>query len=232
MFKKFIVLNGLLFTSFFANAIAVSSLLESADPDTHSAEVTLVNNDGKDMFINLQMAKVEYVDGKKVVTKVNKDNISDWSFSISPSQMILRPGERKTLRMLNSCGGGKCAKSKDETYAVDITPVPYVEGKATSVAVAFGYRVYFIDAASEVKLDYSITRENKKQFKFVNNSNTMLNAVLNYCSKEFRDDCIFQNRILPGSTKVFPLPEEAWDDKTISATIINADEEVNEKVSF
>lgn len=232
MFKKLVVLNGLLFTSFFANAIAVSSLLETADPDTHSAEVTLVNNDGKDMFINLQMAKVEYVDGKKVVTKVNRDNISDWSFSISPSQMILRPGERKTLRMLNSCGGEKCAKNKDETYAVDITPVPYVEGKATSVAVAFGYRVYFIDAASEVKLDYSITREDKKHFKFVNNSNTMLNAVLNYCSKEFRDDCIFQNRILPGSTKVFPLPEEAWGDKTISATIINADEEVNEKVSF
>lgn len=231
MFRYLIVILSF-FTSFNVYAIAVSSLLEAADPESHSAEVTIANNDGRDMFINFEMAKVEYINGEKVVTKVSRDNVKDWSFSITPSQMILRPGERKTLRMHNKCISNSCIDDADQTFAVDITPVPYVDGKATAVAVAFGYRVYFIDPAKEVRLDYKIKRKDKKTFEFANNSNTMLNAVLNFCDKAFRDDCIYQNRTLPGSTKTFKLPENAWNKRKIKATIINANEEVNEQVNF
>ncbi|WP_394126320.1 pilus assembly protein [Vibrio hepatarius] len=231
MYKKILIL-GLVIFSPLANSIAVSSLLEAADPDTRSAEITIANNDGKDMFVNFQMSKVEYIDGKKVVTKVSKDNISDWTFSISPSQMILRPGEQRVLRMINNCYKHECNNEIDETYAVDITPVPYIDGKASSVSVAFGYRVYFIDPASNVKLDYKIYRKDKKNFQFTNNSNTMLNAVINYCKYDFKTECIYQNRLLPGSSKTFSLPPEAWEKKSIKANIINANEEINEQVYF
>ncbi|MFH0257971.1 pilus assembly protein [Vibrio rumoiensis] len=228
------LLSVLLFILFSvnANAIAVSSLFEAADPDTHSAEIVIENNDGKDMFINLEMAKVEYVDGKKVVTKLSKDNLQDWTFSISPSQLVLSPGEKKTIRMINKCLPDKCEYNSDQVYAVDITPVPYSEGKVSSVAVAFGYRVYFMDPAKKPNLNYSIKRLNDNKFKFSNHSNTMLNAVLNVCSKEFSSDCIYQYKLLSGATKEFKLPEKVRNKAHIKFNVINANEEVNEEVSI
>lgn len=215
-----------------ANAIAVSSLFEAADPKTHSAEVIIENNDGKDMFVNLEMVKVDYVDGKKIVTKLNKENVKNWSFSITPSQLVLSPGEKKSIRMLNKCQANKCNDDKDQVYAVDITPVPYSDGKVSAVAVAFGYRVYFMDPVKNVNLDYKIKRVNGKRFEFINNSNTMLNAVLNVCSKEFTKDCIYQYKLLSGSKKVFDLPAIVSEKKKVKFNVINANETVNEEVSL
>ncbi|OCH48155.1 pilus assembly protein [Aliivibrio fischeri] len=231
MFKKMLSFI-IFFTSFQSHAIAVSSLFESADPDTHSADVIIANNDGKDMFINLEMAKVEYIDGKKVVTKVSRESLKDWTFSISPSQLILKDGEKKAIRLHNNCEKYNCKLDKDQVYAVDVTPVPYTDGKISAVAVSFGYRVYFMDPATDVKLKYDIKRVNDKEFKFSNQSNTMLNAVINTCSKNFSDDCIYQYKLLSGSEKTFSLPEEVINKSSIILNIINSNEVINEQVSI
>ncbi len=166
----------LCFTAFFScqsMALAVSSLFEVADKDTHIADIQLENNDKTDMFINMEMLKVRYVDGKKVIDKLSRDNLKDWAFSVSPSQVILKPGERKTIRMMNHCEDN-CEFEEDQIYAVDITPVPYYEGKKSAVAVAFGYRTYFLDPVKpeHVKLDYELKRTGKGTFEFKNRSNT------------------------------------------------------------
>jgi len=231
MYKKFLfgLILGYAINSP-ANAIAVSSLFEAADPETGSAEVVIENNDGKDMFVNLSMVKIEYKDGNKIVTTLNKGNFADWTFSVSPTQMILADGEKRTIRMKNLCDGQKCALQRDEVYAVDITPVPYSDGKVSSVSVAFGYRVYFMDPASKVQLDYEIERVGKTKFRFINKSNTMLNAVLNTCDKEFSSDCIFQYKLMSGANRVFKLPKKITNKPSITMNIINANEEINHEV--
>ncbi len=125
---KYIIYTLAAFYSCQSMAIAVSSLFEVADKDTHIADIKVENNDKQDMFINMEMLKVRYVDGKKVVEKLNRENLTNWDFSVSPSQMILKPGERKTVRMMNHCKD-KCDFKEDQVYALDITPVPYYEGK-------------------------------------------------------------------------------------------------------
>jgi len=218
--------------SFFVHAVAVSSLFEVAN-DKHFADFSIANNDGKDMFINLEIAKVTYENGEKVVTKVNKDNLASWTFSVNPSQIILKEGETRTIRMRNDCAKQSCEFNEDQVYIVDVNPYPYVkEGEGSSVAVAFGYRIYFMDPASKVKLDYQLTRVNEQEFKFSNNSNTMLNAVLNTCKKGFSSDCIYQYKLLAGAEKIFKLPAEYAEKETITFRVINANESINEKVSI
>ncbi|CAK1836153.1 hypothetical protein [Vibrio crassostreae] len=231
MYKKFLfglILGNII--NYPVHAIAVSSLFEAADPETGSAEVVIENNDGKDMFVNLSMVKVEYLDGYKTVTTLNKDNFANWTFSISPSQMILADGEKRTIRMKNLCEGEKCQLEQDEVYAVDITPVPYSDGKVSSVSVAFGYRVYFMDPASKVQLDYEIERIGQTKFRFNNKSNTMLNVVVNTCNKEFSSDCIYQYKLMSGANRVFKLPKQLINKPSITMNIINANEEINHEV--
>ncbi|HIF9203963.1 TPA: pilus assembly protein [Photobacterium damselae] len=231
--KKYVclVLSFILYSNF-ANAIAVSSLFEAADAKTHSADVIIENNDGKDMFVNIEMAKVEYINGKKVVTKVDRKNIKDWTFSVNPTQLILKPKERKTIRLHNKCSNSECKLEKDKVFAVDITPVPYVDGKASAVAVAFGYRVYFMDPATDVDLKYTIKRISKDKFKFNNRSNTMLRVIMNTCTTEYNKDCIYDYRTLSGSSKTFTLPEKLRNKSSLKVNIINANEEINESVSI
>lgn len=214
-----------------SQAIAISSLFEVADVNTHLADIQVINNDGKDMFINLEMSKVRYIDGKKVEEKLNKDNVGDWTFRVSPSQMILKPGERKTIRMLNDCDED-CEFSEDQVYAVSVTPVPYSEGRKSAVAVAFGYKVYFIDPASEVIIDYDLKRISKNKISFENRSNTMLNAVLNLCTKGFNSDCIYEYRLLPNSKREFKLPLKSQEQSTLKFSVINANEVVHERVTL
>ncbi|MGR5366457.1 pilus assembly protein [Photobacterium damselae] len=218
--------------STYTNAIAVSSLFEAADAKTHSADIIIENNDGKDMFINIEMSKVDYIDGKKIVTKVDRNNIKNWTFSVNPTQLVLKPNERKTIRLHNKCSNKECKLKKDKVYAVDITPVPYVEGKVSAVAVAFGYRVYFMDPATEVNLKYKIKRLSKDKFVLTNHSNTMLRAIMNACSSEYNSDCIFDYRVLAGASKEFYIPKKLRNKSSLKVNIINANEEINESVSI
>lgn len=232
MFKYVFCFLAVLF-SCQSMAVAVSSLFEVADKDTHLADIKVENNDSQDMFINMEMLKVRYVDGKKVIEKLSRENLKDWAFSVSPSQMILKPGERKTVRMMNRCKDD-CDFKEDQVYAVDITPVPYYEGKKSAVAVAFGYRTYFLDPVKvdNVKLDYNLTRIGKGKFLFKNHSNTMLNAVLNTCTREYSSNCIFEHRLLPNAEREFPIPKGSDDGRKLTFSIINANEEINEQVTL
>lgn len=235
---KFKALKNLVFiglTALFStqsHALAVSSLFEVADQDTHMAEVEVINNDKQDMFINVEMSKVKYVDGKKTYEKLNKDNVISWDFNVSPSQLILKPGEKKKLRMKIKCEDG-CDFHEDQVYAIDIKPVPYYQGKKSAVAVAFGYRVYFLDPVSKknIKLKYKLKKKDNEHFIFENNSNTMLNAVINTCEREFVSNCIFEHRLLPNSKRVYSFPKSVKDGNA-TFNVINANEEINEKVAL
>ncbi|WP_409581037.1 fimbrial biogenesis chaperone [Vibrio owensii] len=232
MFKKIIFLIAILFSEQ-SMAIAVSSLFEVADQKTHTAEIQIQNNDNRDMFVNMSMLKVHYDNGKKIVEKLNKNNVKDWTFSVSPAQIILKPGERKNIRMMNHCKG-KCEFDEDQIYAVDITPVPYNEGEKTAVAVAFGYRTYFLDpvALDKTKIDYVLKRVSKNKFSFENRSNTMLNAVLNTCTKDYTANCIIEHRLLPNAKREYSFPKGHDDGSKQTFSVINANEEVNEKVTL
>lgn len=229
---KIIIATMILVFSYQSQAIAISSLFEVADAETHLADVQIINNDGRDMFINLEMSKVRYVDGKKVVEKLNKENVNDWNFRVSPSQLILKPGERRTVRMSNDCKKDECAFTEDQVYALDVTPVPYSEGEKQVIAMAFGYRVYFLDPVTEPKIDYNLKRVSENKFYFENNSNTMLNAVLNLCTRDFTSECIYQYRLLPNSARELTLPTKVADKTQLEFNIINANEEVNETVTL
>lgn len=232
MFKYLIFMISIFF-SCQSLAVAVSSLFEVADKDNHVADIQVENNDKRDMFINMEMVRVHYVDGKKIVEQLNQNNLKDWTFSVSPSQIILKPGERKTIRMMNRCGDN-CDFKEDQVYAVDITPVPYIDGKKSAVSVAFGYRTYFLDPVrlENTKIDYDLKRISNDKFVFENNSNTMLNAVLNKCTRDYKSNCIFEHRLLPNSKKEFSLPKGSDDGSKQTFSVINANEEVNEQVTL
>ncbi|WP_341496478.1 pilus assembly protein [Photobacterium damselae subsp. damselae] len=215
----------LLIMSSSVNAIAISSLFEVADRNGHSS-FELINNDEKDMYINLKMAKVDINNGKKELVKLDKNNLSSWEFTTTPSRTILRPGARKKIKLKYICKSD-CEKNEDKLFFVDVAPVPYSESNKSSLAFAFGYRVYFLVPAKKVVGSYSINRT-KSGFSFKNDSNTMLTAVLNTCSKDFNSDCIYQYRVLSKQNKSFTFPDNFGKKDKINFTVINANEEFSE----
>ncbi|WP_050567227.1 fimbria/pilus periplasmic chaperone [Vibrio owensii] len=233
IYKK--TLTTLILASFYvsqANAVAVSSLFEVADEEGN-AEVRVLNNDGKDMFIKMTMSEVNYVDGEKVITPLNKDNVKDWNLTMTPPQLILKPNQKKTVKLHYSCSDeSKCSTDRDKVYAIDMSPIPYSEGQKRSVAIAFGYRTYLLVPAKNPKVDYKISREEGGKFYFENNSNTMLNVVVNTCKKEFSNDCIYQYRTLPGAQKTFSFPKSVKSDSSVEMSIINANETFHENINL
>ncbi|HIF9184276.1 TPA: fimbria/pilus periplasmic chaperone [Photobacterium damselae] len=208
-----------------AHAIAISSLFESANKNG-DATFEIVNNDGKDMYISFKMAKVNINNGKKEVDKLNKDNLSLWEFTTTPSRTRLKPNERKKIKLKYTCKID-CDSNRDKLFYVDVAPAPYSESKKSSLAFAFGYRVFFLVPAKKMIGTYKIARK-KHGFFFENSSNTMLTAVLNTCTKDFNSDCIYQYRVLPNNTKEFILPNDVKDKANINFTVINANEEFSE----
>ncbi|HIF9381063.1 TPA: pilus assembly protein [Photobacterium damselae] len=213
--------------------MAISSIYEVANPESKTAEVDLYNNDGKTMYVKLTMSKVSYKNKEKVITPLSKSSLPDWKLSVTPSKIIMRDGERKAFRMHYLCGAN-CNLESDEVYAVDVSPVPYNEfTQSTSLAMAFGFRVYFLVPATNPKVKYNLKWIDKAKgiFSLENNSNTMLTAVLNVCTKEFSSDCIFQYRVLSGSKKEFTIPVDKVLHRTngkIEMNMISPDEKYNE----
>ncbi|GAM71209.1 hypothetical protein JCM19236_5857 [Vibrio sp. JCM 19236] len=203
--KKYVMLltTICIFTASNAHALAVSSIFEVAD-EQGSGELKMINNDGKDMFVRLTMSKVTYEKGIKKFTPLNRDNMNSWHLSITPPQLIMKDGERKAVGIKYTCEpkeGDSCNLNEDQIYSIDIAPVPYSESKRDSAAIAFGYKLYFLVPAKKVNLKYSIKRVDAEHFVFSNNSNTMLNAVINTCTKKYSDSCILEYRLLPGVEK-------------------------------
>ncbi len=219
----------------YSYAIAVSSLFEVSDSNG-VGEVKVLNNDGKDMFIKMTMSEVEYVNGKKEVRPLSKDNLKDWKLLLTPPQIILKPEQQKTVKFHYLCdekdNNGECITNKDHIYAIDMSPVPYSEGQQSSVAIAFGYRTYFLIPATKMNISYDLTRKGNDKFEFNNKSNTMLTVVLNTCKTKFKNECIYQYRVLPGSKKEFPFPKDLIDMENIEGTIINANEKYHKKISI
>ncbi|EHK2889302.1 pilus assembly protein [Vibrio parahaemolyticus] len=215
-------------------AIALNSTFVVADEDG-SGLVEIANNDGKAMFIRLELSKVTYSeDGKKIITPLNKDNMNDWDLNVSPPQLIMKDGEFKSIKFSYFCNDAEkeCSRDKDQVYLIKILPEPYSESNKSVVALAFGYNIYYMIPAKDVKLDYSIKRVGKNKFEFVNNSNTFLNAVINVCTKEFREDCIYEHRLLAHTKHEFVIPQVLERSEKIDAVIINANQTIKEFISF
>ncbi len=230
--KKLLICFSALFC-FDLHAMAISSIYEVADPLTNMAKIDLFNNDGKTMYVNLSMSKVSYENNKKKVTPLSKSSLPDWKLSVTPSKIIMRADERKSFRMHYLCNS-KCNLPFDEVYAVDVSPVPYNEfTNSSAVAMAFGFRVYFLIPATNPEINYKIKWKDKSKgvFSLENNSNTMTTAVLNVCTKEFSNDCIYQYRVLSGSKKEFTLPLDKVIHRKngkIEMNMISPDEKYNE----
>ncbi|WMN88900.1 pilus assembly protein [Vibrio parahaemolyticus] len=225
----------LLLVSGSSYAIAVSSLFEVSDTNG-VGEVKILNNDGKDMFIKMTMSEVEYIDGEKVVKPLDKNNLKDWKLILTPPQVILKPEQQKTIKFHYLCenkdSNGECVTDKDHIYAVDMSPVPYSEGQESSVAIAFGYRTYFLIPATKLDISYDLNRKGSDKFEFDNKSNTMLTVVLNSCKTKFKNECIYQYRVLPGSKKEFPFPKDFVGKEKVEGVIINANEKYHKKFSL
>ncbi|TCN88486.1 hypothetical protein EDB65_102273 [Vibrio crassostreae] len=219
----------------YANAIAVNKTFEVAD-ENGKGELKIANNDNKDMFIRFELSKVTYDDGKKILTPLNKDNMKDWNLYISPGQLIIKDKERRTVRINYVCDEessiDQCNRFEDQIYAIDVLPVPYSESMKSSVAISFGYKLYFMVPAKMVDFRYAIKRISKSEFLFENKSNTLLNAVINTCKKEFKNNCIYENRLLPGQSRKFSIPERLHEEKKINVTIINPNQEIKDYVSI
>lgn len=122
-------------------------------------DVEIRNPDKEPMYIKVEILEVLNPgmenEQRKVVT-----NPKAAKFLVTPSKLVIPPGGRKSVRMLNI---GKLPSDKDKVFRINLTPVtPDVEAKQMAIKVVVGYQLLVLIQPDAPQADIQATRTGKK----------------------------------------------------------------------
>jgi P pilus assembly chaperone PapD len=175
-----------LFLSILASTTQAAMLLDKAivhfGPGAPSRQdVEIRNPDKEPMYIKVEILEVlnpgAENEERKVVT-----NPKAAKFLVTPSKLVIPPGGRKSVRMLNI---GKLPVDKDKVFRINLTPVtPDVEAKQMAIKVVVGYQLLVLIQPNTPKADIQATRDGKKLVLHnAGNTNVLLRSGSN-CPKQ------------------------------------------------
>lgn len=168
-------------------------------------DVEIRNPDKEPLYIKVEILEVLNPgmenEERKVVT-----NPKQAKFLVTPSKLVIPPGGRKSVRMLNI---GKLPDDEDKVFRINLTPVtPDVEAKQMAIKVVVGYQLLVLIQPKTPKPDVQATRNGKKlTLHNAGNTNVLLRSGTN-CpavappAKPSTEDCVDMQskRIYAGNT--------------------------------
>lgn len=122
-------------------------------------DVEIRNPDKEPMYIKVEILEVHNPGMKNEERKV-VTNPKAAKFLVTPSKLVIPPGGRKSVRMLNI---GQLPVDKDKVFRINLTPVtPDVEAKQMAIKVVVGYQLLVLIQPNTPKADIQATRVGKK----------------------------------------------------------------------
>lgn len=165
--QLFCILILLLPISAFASmSIDRSIIFFSADQEQRQ-DVVVSNPDKENLYIEVEVLQV-LNPGMDNEERVVVKNPKQAGFIVTPSKMVIAPGKKKLVRMLNLTKNPQT----DSVFRINLKPItPPLAEKQTGVKVVVGYQLLAIVQPKNAAPNLQVKRENNKLF-FTNTGNT------------------------------------------------------------
>lgn len=181
-------------------------------------DVAVINDSQIDkLYVSVELFNVESPGQDQKLEKA--DPSSKKEFIVSPSKLVVPPGERKLVRLLNLTGHN----DQERIYRVNFTPIvkpmelkaPVSDGTVEivqpGVQVVVAYQVLVIILPETPKHQIEVTREGKNAvFKNAGNANTLFFEG-QQCNPDDKSECskIPGFRLYPGNNRTVELPYDS-----------------------
>ena len=122
-------------------------------------DVEIRNPDNEPMYIKVEILEVLNPGMENEERRV-VSNPKAAKFLVTPSKLVIPPGGRKSVRMLNI---GKLPADKDKVFRINLTPVtPDIEAEQMAIKVVVGYQLLVLIQPNTPRIDIQSSREGKK----------------------------------------------------------------------
>ena len=171
-------------------------------------DVQLANtSETETLFVNVEVLEVENP-GTPDETRVVTDDPSQIGLIASPTRVILPPGSRRLVRLVNLFP----AEDEERIFRVNFTPVAgEFEAEQSSVRLMVGYQALIIVRPTSTVFDLEGERDGN-MLTLTNNSNTnvYLSSIRHCEDGQADEECtpLAENRLYPGNVWEMELPGE------------------------
>ena len=196
--RHLIGIAGLLLSqSLFAQLAVDRIIVDFTEDSPNRNDVQLINTSKTEtLFINVEVLEVTEP-GTDKEKRVVADDPSKIGLIASPNRVILPPGNRRLVRLVNLFP----TEDQERIFRVNFTPVAGESGSG-GIKVLVGYQALIIVRPEETVFDLVGKREGNT-LTLINNSNTNVYlSNIQQCDDKASEDCTnyVENRLYPGNT--------------------------------
>ena len=178
----------LLLSSPFGYGMTIDTLFGMAD-EKYEARFVLTNDTDSPYFIKTSIEELSVTpEGGLIREPYTKDNLSQWTASITPSRAIIQPKFKRTFKMKYHCNGigsieETCLPIKERAYQLSFVPSIYSQGEAgATVQIAIGFSALFVVPGKESPIDKVHVAYDGKQLVVTNPSTGFVRLDVDTCS--------------------------------------------------
>lgn len=178
------------------------------EPGEPSREDVEVSNTGDDvMYVQVEVLRVDNP-GTPDEERVKVSNPQDLKLLATPSKLIIPPGSRKLIRIVNL----QSSNERERIYRINVRPiVPPLEEETSQLRIVVAYQILTIVQPDEPETNLSVTRDGTTiTFENSGNSNVLLSDG-RQCKTDTEEECqeLTSRRLYAGNTWELSLPYDA-----------------------
>ncbi len=225
------VVSSFVLAMFSSNSMSftIDSMVKIAD-ESAGGSFVLTSTLTEPEYIMGEISQINVVEGNIEKFKFTKNNLPLWDLTITPAKLVLNPGEKKRVAVVNLCHKNCSKQEEDKVYQIMFKPTVADENSTQSkIGINFGYAPYFIIPAKNQNISYDYKLETDG-IKFSNNSNTLLHVQVDKCSatKSVRG-CKKTYTFLAGREKTIPLNQTDIDLNKIKLKVASHNYDYNKE---
>lgn len=151
------------------------SIIHMNPGDPESVDVTVSNNGAEPLYVDTEIVEV-LAAGSPDEHRVPVGGTLDVPLLVSPNKLVIPPGQRRLLRVVNMAGFA----DRERVFRVTAKPVPPpAVAERSGIRVLVGYQLLVIVAPEQAKPDLQARREGRNLvFENRGNVNFMLHSGL------------------------------------------------------
>lgn len=190
-----------------ASMVLDRSILTFSADGPPRQDVSVANPDNENLYIEVSVLEV-LNPGTDEETREVVDNPESIGLIAAPRLLMVPPGGRRNIRLVNLNGHGDTEK----VYRVNVTPTPPpIEATTSGIRVLIAYQLLIFVEPIEPREELVAVR-NGRILQLTNNGNVNISLTGGQqCSNLNRESCteVAGKRLYPGNSIQLELPEES-----------------------
>lgn len=179
-------------------------IVEFAHDQPPREDIYVINNGDDNAFVKVEVLAVDNP-GEDEEKRISLAGAEDLPFIASPARIVIPPGGRKQVRLVNLKGPA----AVEQVYRINFTPVlpPLEEQQGATVRVVVAYQVLAIVHPARANENLQVTRS-ANALKFVNAGNSYVMLSEGQQCDEKNEECVDlpSRRLYAGNQWTIALP--------------------------